>query len=101
MFAPLGHAPFDQTGFYVHIVHMKEVSIRDLHLKTGEWVRRVRLEQKIIITERGQPVATLVPFESAHQATPFRQRPLVHGFVQLPAIEHDSTRYISADRERA
>jgi prevent-host-death family protein len=79
---------------------MKEISIRDLHLNTGEWIRKVSLEQKIVITERGEPVATLVPFESAHKATPFAHRQLVAGFAKLPAIEHDSTQYISSDRDR-
>jgi prevent-host-death family protein len=80
---------------------MKEISIRDLHLNTGEWIRKVSLEQKIVITERGEPVATLVPFESAHKATPFANRQSVRGFAKLPPIEHDSTQYISADRDRA
>jgi len=85
----------------VHIVHMKVISIRDLHLKTGEWVRRVGLERKIIVTERGQPVATLIPFEPPHRGTPFLKRKLVRGFAALPAIEHDSTQDISIDRDRA
>ena len=82
-------------------MHMKEISIRDLHLKTGEWVRRVGLERKIIVTERGEPVATLIPFESPHKGTPFLKRKLVRGFAALPAIEHDSTQDISIDRDRA
>ena len=80
---------------------MKEISIRDLHLKTGQWVRSVGLERKIIITERGEPIATLVPFESPHRGTPFLKRKLVRGFATLPAIEHDSTPGISIDRDRA
>ena len=85
----------------MHIVHMKEISIRDLHLKTGEWIRKVSLEQKIVITERGRPVATLVPFQSGDKATSFQQRKLVQGFAKLPPIQHDSTGGISADRDRA
>jgi len=80
---------------------MKEISIRDLHLNTGEWIRKVNFEQKIVITERGRPVATLVPFQSADKSTSFRQRKLVQGFAQLPPIQHDSTQGISADRDRA
>lgn len=80
---------------------MKEISIRDLHLKTGEWVRKVGSERKIIITERGEPIATLVPFEPAHKGTPFIKRYLVPGFAKLPQIDHDSTLYISIDRDRA
>ena len=91
----------DREATYVHIVHMKEISIRDLHLKTGEWIRRVSRERKIIISERGVPVATLIPFEPAHKAMPFANRKVVRGFEELPAIEHDSTEYISSDRDRA
>ena len=82
-------------------VHMKAISIRDLHLKTGEWIRRVITERKIVITERGVPVATLVPFEPSHHVTQFANRKLVRGFEKLPAIKHDSTEYISSDRDRA
>jgi len=91
----------DGEATYVHIVHMKEISIRDLHLKTGEWIRRVSRERKIVISERGVPVATLIPFEPAHKAMPFANRKVVRGFEELPAIEHDSTEYISSDRDRA
>jgi prevent-host-death family protein len=80
---------------------MKEISIRDLHLKTGEWIRRVISERRIVVSERGVPVATLVPFEPAHKALPFANRKTVRGFAELPAIDHDSTEYISSDRDRA
>jgi prevent-host-death family protein len=85
----------------VHVVHMKTISIRDLHLNTGEWIRKVSSEQKIVITERGEPVATLIPFERAHTATPFANRKLVPGFENLPPTQHDSTESISTDRDRA
>jgi prevent-host-death family protein len=80
---------------------MKEISIRDLHLKTGEWIRMVNSEQRIVVSERGVPVATLVPYEPAHKSTPFANRKAVRGFEELPSIEHDSTEYISSDRDRA
>ena len=92
---------FDKMNSDVHIVHMKEISIRDLHLNTGEWIRKVNFEQKIVITERGRPVATLVPFQSADKAISFRHRRLVQGFAKLPPIQDDSTQSISADRDRA
>jgi len=85
----------------VHNVHMKEISVRDLHLKTGDWVRKVSVEQRIVISERGVPVATLIPFEPGHKATAFAKRRLVQGFAKLPTIDHDSTQYISTDRDKA
>ena len=80
---------------------MKEVSIRDLHLKTEDWVRKVSLEQRIVISERGVPIATLIPFEPGHKVTAFAKRHLVQGFAKLPTIDHDSTEYISTDRDKA
>ena len=85
----------------VHNVHMKEISVRDLHLKTGDWVRKVRIERRIVISERGVPVATLIPFEPPHKATPLAKRRLVQGFGKLPTIDHDSTEYIASDRDKA
>jgi prevent-host-death family protein len=85
----------------VHNVHMKEISVRDLHLKTGDWVRKVSIERRIVISERGVPVATLIPFEPAHKATAFAKRRLVQGFAKLPTIDHDSTEYIASDRDKA
>jgi antitoxin (DNA-binding transcriptional repressor) of toxin-antitoxin stability system len=61
----------------------------------------VRFVQSPIVSERGVPVATIIPFEPAHKAMPFANRKAVRGFEELPAIEHDSTEYISADRDRA
>jgi prevent-host-death family protein len=84
----------------VHNVHMKEISIRDLHLKTGDWVRKVSVEQKIVISERGVPVATLIPFEPAHKATAFAKRRFVQGFGKLPPINHDSAEFIADDRDK-
>jgi len=75
--------------------------MRELHLNTGQWIRRIRAEQRIIITARGTPVATLIPFEPIHAAIRFADRSLVPGFAELPAIEHDSTKYISDARDRS
>jgi prevent-host-death family protein len=64
---------------------MKTISIRELHLKTGQWVRQASQHKRVVITERSDPVATLIPFERAHAATPFAARKLLPGFVKLPA----------------
>jgi prevent-host-death family protein len=80
---------------------MKKISVRELHLNTGEWIRKVNAEQKIVVTERGRPVATLIPFEPGHTGIPFADRKLVPGFAKLPVIDHDSTEFISSDRDRA
>jgi antitoxin (DNA-binding transcriptional repressor) of toxin-antitoxin stability system len=41
--------------------HMKEISIRELHRRTGAWVRESRKHGAILIRDRKIPIAKLVP----------------------------------------
>ena len=41
---------------------MKIISIRELHQKTGEWVRLSKKYQEVIVTDNGKPVATIRPY---------------------------------------
>jgi len=41
--------------------HMKEISIRELHRRTGVWVRNARRYGAILVRDRHVPVAKLVP----------------------------------------
>jgi antitoxin (DNA-binding transcriptional repressor) of toxin-antitoxin stability system len=41
--------------------HMKEISIRELHRRTGVWVRSARKYGAILVRDRNMPVAKLVP----------------------------------------
>ena len=41
--------------------HMKEISIRELHRRTGAWVREARKYGSILIRDRRTPVAKLIP----------------------------------------
>ena len=41
--------------------HMKEISIRELHRRTGAWVRDARKYGSILIRDRSTPDAKLVP----------------------------------------
>lgn len=84
-----------------HIVHMVQITIRDLHMKTGEWVRKAADAESIVVMDRRRPVAKLVPFTPEDQGMPFRERPLVKGFSSLPKLPHDSTVFLSEDRDRA
>ena len=43
-----------------HCAHMVKISNRDLHIKTGEWVRKTAAGEGVVITDRGRPVATLL-----------------------------------------
>lgn len=79
---------------------MKEISIRELHEKTGTWLRKARESGRIIVKDHGQPVATIVPFEERHRHTPFAERRLVPGFAAIAPIAGDCTQGISEDRDR-
>lgn len=83
-----------------YIVHMKTITIRELHLKTGAWVRATKQGTRVVVTERGEPVATLVPFLPTHQAMPLAKRKLVKGFAQLPPMSGDCSLGIAEDRDR-
>ena len=74
---------------------MKTVTIRELHTKTGKLVRAAAHE-KIIITDRGQPIALLEKVEGPDLVgKPFPKRDI----SQLPKMEGDSTDYVSQDRD--
>ena len=84
------------------ISHMNTITIRELHLATGRWVRRAAAGE-IYVTERGRLLAKIVP------ATPLPARPFFANpkFTRafLAQRKHlrggtDSTRTISEDRDR-
>jgi len=74
------------------------ITIRDLHMKTGHWVRTAaRGRSGVLVLDRGRPAARLLPVEE-EVSTPFARRKLVRGFAQLPSIEVDSARLLEEDR---
>ncbi len=79
---------------------MEHIGIRELHLKTGEWVRRAAQGTGVVVTERGRPVASLIPFRDGAVETLFSERRLLPEFEALPEIEGDSTIAVSDDRDR-
>jgi len=83
---------------------MKSISIRELHERTGAWVRKAAELGAIIVTERGKPLARIEAVLDARPANPFRVRRLRPGYARLRgklARGTDSTAIISEDRERA
>jgi antitoxin (DNA-binding transcriptional repressor) of toxin-antitoxin stability system len=82
-----------------HIVHMKAISIRELHLRTGRWVRSLEDGGPMLVTDRGRPIATLVPFEArdGRKGLPDREAAI----AKLPRIPIDSADYVSEARDRA
>lgn len=77
---------------------MKTIGIRELHLKTGHWVRAASHPGRgIIVLDRGRPSARLLPMEEP-AGMEFSQRKFVRGFDQLPQLEKDSGRLLEEDR---
>ncbi|MCY4121718.1 MAG: type II toxin-antitoxin system prevent-host-death family antitoxin [Acidobacteria bacterium] len=79
---------------------MERIRIRDLHLKTGEWVRRAAHGEGVVVTERGRPVASLVPHAPDASGRSFRDRRVLPEFDALPSVPGDVVVYVSEDRDR-
>jgi len=83
---------------------MKTISLRELHNDTGKWIRSVKDEEEIIITDRGVAIARMQPIKKTSG------KKLTWGTVKLrPGYEAlqkagklkggtDSTIIISEDR---
>ena len=80
---------------------MKQIRIRDLHIKTGEWVRKAARGEGVVITERGRPMATLIPFAEGSLSRSFRDRQTLPEFDALPEVPGEAAVYISEDRDRS
>ena len=83
---------------------MKTISIRELHERTGAWVRKAVELGAITVTERGKPLVRLEAISHAGAANPFRVRRLRPGYARLKGTlgrGTDSTDIVSEDRERA
>ncbi|MBM4247264.1 MAG: type II toxin-antitoxin system prevent-host-death family antitoxin [Deltaproteobacteria bacterium] len=81
---------------------MKTISIKELHERTGEWLRRVRVEGEVVVTERGTPVARMLPPAKAPAASPFARRKLLRGVarvIERPLGGPDSAEVIASMRD--
>ncbi len=88
----------DRDPFVTHCAHMTTITIRDLHMKTGQWVRAAaRGKRDLLVLDRGQPAARLVPADE-EAGIDFSQRKLVRGFERLPELAVDSARLLEEDR---
>jgi prevent-host-death family protein len=79
-----------------HYVHMKSVTIRELHLRTGLWVRHAATHGPVIVTDRGRRVAALQPFDAATTRQPLPDREAV--IRKRSRIPVDSATYVTEDR---
>jgi antitoxin (DNA-binding transcriptional repressor) of toxin-antitoxin stability system len=81
---------------------MKTISIRELHQRTGAWVRKAAELGAITVTERGKPLVRLEAVRDVRSANPFRDRRLRPGYARLRGKlgrGTDSTVLVSEDRE--
>ena len=69
-------------------------------MKTGEWVRRAARGEGVVITERGRPVASLMPFREGDAGRAFRERKVLPEFDALPVVPGDAASFVSEDRDR-
>jgi antitoxin (DNA-binding transcriptional repressor) of toxin-antitoxin stability system len=53
---------------------MKTISIRELHLETGRWVRHAASRGAVVVTDRGRRVAALQPFDVSVAGRPLPDR---------------------------
>ena len=90
----------------VTLRHMKTISIRELHARTGKWVRQVAEQGQILVTDNGRTVVKMIP-ETAPLAIPYFARRLFISQKMKRCIETgelgrggtDVTVGISEDRE--
>jgi antitoxin (DNA-binding transcriptional repressor) of toxin-antitoxin stability system len=77
---------------------MRSITIRELHLQTGRWVRHAATKGAVVITDRGHRVAALLPVDAATVGQPLPDR---EAKIQRRArIPVDSGGYISEMRDR-
>lgn len=82
---------------------MKTISIRELHERTGAWVRKAVELGAITVTERGKPLVRLEAISDVKRRNPFRERRLRPGYARLRGKlgrGTDSTKIISEGRDR-
>jgi prevent-host-death family protein len=83
---------------------MKTITIRELHERTGEWVREARRYGQITVTDHGKIVAKIVPEIEQRQIPYFARRKVSPEFEKLSTdlkVQRgtDATVAISEDRE--
>ena len=88
----------------VTLRHMKTVTIRELHAKTGELVRDASRHGHILVTDNGRTIAKIVPETNETGVPYFAHRKPSTAFAKLDASGKtgrgtDATQLISEDRE--
>ncbi len=84
---------------------MKTVHLEELDEKTSQWLRDAAQYDQVVVTEHGQPIATIQAAKSAPPTRKFSERKLLSGFKSLMESGRlrggtDSTIIVSEDRDR-
>lgn len=85
------------------MARVKRITLKELHEKTGTLIREAAAAgYSVVVTDRGRPVATVLPYDDTHERRRFSERVLRPDFARLVEghpVSGDSTAGISADRD--
>ena len=77
---------------------MTTITIRELHINTGRWVRRAAAGEPVVVTERGRHVAEIRTLDAAPRGHPLPNREArIRRRSRIPV---DSAPYVSEMRSR-
>ena len=83
--------------------HMRRTSVRDLHIRTSEFVREASEGSVIIIERRGEPVAELRPISERQGIAQKEKAKILSSmkkiWASMPQVA-DSTKFLEEDRDR-
>jgi prevent-host-death family protein len=83
---------------------IRRISLRELHERTGSLIREASAAgYSVVVTDRGQPIATITPYAPDAERRAFRERQLSPAFTALQRKRAlgDSTLDVSEDRGSA
>ena len=86
--------------------HMKTISIRELHARTGKWVRQVAEQGQILVADHGRTIVRMLPEAAPPERPYFARRQFINRkmkrLIQTGELGRggtDVTTAISDDRE--
>lgn len=66
-----------------------EIPVRELHARTGHYVRKASASLRVIVTDNGRPIAEIRPVGGVETAaTSWEERPLLPGFKKASQQGH-------------
>lgn len=83
-----------------------QIPIRELHARTGHFIRKAAQNITVVITDNGKPIAQIQPLsppaDGKTSRPKWKDRVLLPGYAALmnKPVKGDSTKYISEDRDR-